>query len=82
VAPLNSLDNIMEAVRLLDLEAQPFTEVKSEDLVMLVNEITRERLKVRQLKTQITGYEIRLSNAISDGLKAMSKHTPRLDVRG
>ena len=81
MAPLNSLDNIMEAVRLLDLEAQPFTEVKSEVLVMLVNEITRERLKVRQLKAQITGYEIRLSHAISDGLKAMSKHTPRLDVR-
>ena len=81
MAPLNSIDNIMEAIRLLDLENQPFTDVKSEDLVVLVNEITRERNKTRALKQQIIGYEVRLSNAISEGLKAMSEQTPRLDVR-
>ena len=80
MAPLNSLDNIMEAIRLLDLEAQPLTEVRSEDLVTMVNMLARQRTELRQLNLTITNYKVRLNNAISDGLKAMSERTPRLDV--
>ena len=81
MSQLNTVDNIMEAVRLLDLDNQPSTDVRSEDLVALVNEIAQQRLAVRGLLKQLKGYEIRLSNSISDGLRAMSQHPPKLDVR-
>ena len=81
-AKINTVDNIMEAIRLLDLDNQPFIDVSSEDLVVLVREIISTRHQVRTLKQTVTNYEVRLSNAISEGLKAMSQQAPRLDVRG
>ena len=79
---IDSADNIMKAIRLLDLEAQAYTEVKTADLITLVVEIEAERRVSNQLSRELYRAEVRASNAIAEGLKIMSEATPKLDVRG
>ena len=78
---IDSADNIMKAIRLLDLEAQTYTEVKTADLVTLVVEIEAERRVSNQLSRELYRAEVRASNAIADGLAIMAEAPPRLDVR-
>ena len=77
---MNSVDNIMKAIRLLDLDNQPDTTVDTKDLVALVNEIVIVRREATQLSRELYRAEVRASNAIADGLAIMAESVPRLDV--
>ena len=82
---MSSVDNICQAIRLLDLESQSDTVVETKDLVALVNHIAVLETTDRVNKMQISRLERRLSQAISEGLAlasmSLDDEIPRLDVR-
>ncbi len=80
-AKIGTVDNIMEAIRLLDLESTPQVAVDSQDLVAIINEIVAQRNEVRTLKALVMSKERNLNNALHVGFKYMSEQIPHLDIK-